>query len=112
MERVPLSERETFEVMDGVHLTQLATGEGMSVQHFRIEPGAVVPEHEHAHEQAGWVESGEGVFMIGGEELHVEEGDSYTIPGGEPHAVEVRGDEALVGVDIFHPPREAPDWGE
>jgi quercetin dioxygenase-like cupin family protein len=112
MERESLSEHETFEAVEGVHLTQLAGGEGMSVQHFRIEPGAVVPEHEHPHEQAGWVESGEGVFMLGGEELVVGEGDSYLIPGHEPHAVEVRGDEPLVGVDIFHPPRTNPDWGD
>jgi quercetin dioxygenase-like cupin family protein len=112
MERVPLAERETVEAVEGVYLTQLAVGENMSVQHFHIEPGAVVPEHDHHHEQAGWVESGEGVFIVDGEELLVQDGDSYTIPGGEPHAVEVRGDEALVGVDIFHPPREAPDWGE
>jgi len=112
MERVPLSERETVEAVDGVNLTQLASGEGLSVQHFRIEPGAVVPEHSHPHEQAGWVESGEAVFAVLGEELVVGAGDSYVIPGDEPHSVQVRGDEPLVGVDVFHPPRTNPDWGD
>jgi len=112
MDCVPLSERETVEAVDGVHLTQLAAGEGMSVQHFRIEPGAIVPEHSHPHEQAGWVESGVAEFIVDGEEIPVSAGDSYTIPGDEPHAVEVHGDDPLVGVDIFHPPRETPDWSE
>lgn len=112
MERVPLAERTVVEAVEGVHLTQLAVGAEMSVQHFRIDPGAVVPEHSHPHEQAGWVESGEAVFLVGAEEIPVSAGDSYVIPGDEQHAVEVRGDEPLVGVDIFHPPREAPDWGE
>lgn len=110
MERIPLEASEAVEAVEGVHLTQLAAGEGLSVQHFRIEAGATVPEHSHPHEQVGWVESGEAVFLVEGEELVVGSGDSYSIPGGEPHAVAVRGDEPLVGVDVFHPPREAPSW--
>lgn len=100
--------------MDGVHLAQLAVGEGMSVQHFRIEPGATVPEHDHHHEQAGFVYEGELTFVAGGEsrtESRVGPGDSYTIPGGEPHAVENGGDVAARGVDVFSPPRPNPDWG-
>lgn len=112
MERVPLVERTAVQAVEGVHLTQLATGAEMSVQHFRIDPGAVVPEHSHPHEQAGWVEAGEAFFLVGSAELPVEAGDSFVIPGDEPHAVEVRGDEPLVGVDIFHPPRESPAWEE
>lgn len=112
MDRVRVAERETVEAVDGVHLTQLAVGDGMSVQHFRIAAGATVPEHSHPHEQTGWVEAGEATFVLPGEEIGVRAGDSYAIPGGEPHAVEVRGEAPLVGVDVFHPPRAAPDWGE
>lgn len=112
MDRVRVTERETVEAVDGVHLTQLAGSEGMSVQHFHIEAGATVPEHSHPHEQTGWIESGEGVFVLSEEEVAVRAGDSYAIPGDEPHALEVSGREPLVGVDIFHPPREAPSWGE
>lgn len=110
MESVTLSDRETVEVVEGVHLTQLAAGERMSVQHFHIEPGAVVPEHDHEHEQAGFAYRGAGTFVLGGEELVVGPGESYSVPGGEPHAVENRGDEAFVGVDIFSPPRLDVPW--
>lgn len=110
MQVTGLDDAETVETVEGVYLTQLAADERTSVQHFRIESGAKVPEHSHHHEQAGYVASGSGVFLVGGEELVVEAGDSYVIPGDEPHAVEVRGDEPLLGVDIFSPPRTNPDW--
>ena len=39
-------------------------------------------------------------------------GDSFTIPGDEPHAAENRGEAVVRGVDIFAPPRPDPDWAE
>ena len=112
MERVGHSERESGEPVENVHLTALAAGEKASLQEFEIEPGATVPEHEHHHEQLGYVYEGEATFLSGGEEIVVGPGDSYSIPGGEPHAVENRGETAVRGVDIFAPPRTDPDWAE
>jgi len=112
MERISESEIEAAEPEDGVHLKLLAGGEKMNVQHFHIEPGATVPEHSHPHEQAGYITGGVGVFLVGDEEVQVEPGDSYSIPGGEPHGLENRGDEPVRGVDIFSPPRENPNWEE
>ena len=112
MEIVSLSDGDAAEPMDGAHLTQLIAGEEMSVQHFRIEPGAVVEEHSHPHEQTGYLVSGELVFFGEGEEHVVRAGDSYTVPGGEPHGVENRSDEDVVGVELFHPPRANPPWLE
>jgi quercetin dioxygenase-like cupin family protein len=112
MERVPLAETDATEAVAGVHLAQLAAGSETSVQHFRIDPGAVVPEHSHPHEQAGYITAGELTFLVDGEELVVSPGDSYVIPGDEPHGAENRGDVAVEGVDIFSPPRTNPDWGD
>lgn len=112
MESVPLSARETIEVVDGVHLTQLAAGDEMSVQHFHIEPGATVPEHSHHHEQTGYVYAGAMLFEVDGEEFVIGPNESYVIPGGEPHAAQVTGDEPVRGIDIFAPPRPNPDWSE
>ncbi|MFB6150430.1 MAG: cupin domain-containing protein [Haloarculaceae archaeon] len=112
METVPHSARETVEAVDGVHLTQLAVGEEMSLQFFHVEPGAVVPEHSHPHEQVGYITSGSGVFVVDGEEFPVGPGDSYVLPGGEPHSLENRTDEPLDGIDVFAPPRANPDWME
>ena len=111
MERVSLSDVDAAEAVGGVHLSQLAAGTEMSVQHFRIEPGATVPEHSHPHEQTGYLTAGTLTFLVDGEEQPVSAGDSYAIPGDEPHGAENRGDEVVEGVDIFSPPRLNPDWG-
>jgi quercetin dioxygenase-like cupin family protein len=113
MERVPLSEDDLVEAVPEVHLAQLAVGESMSVQYFRIDPGATVPSHEHHHEQAGFVYRGELTFVLdGGEEVVVGAGDSYDLTSHEVHGAENRGDEPIEGVDIFSPPRPNPDWAE
>ena len=132
MERVGLSERETIEAVEQVHLTQLVAGERTSIQGFEIEPGAAVPEHSHHHEQTGFVYEGELTFLVGasngtaessrgpredGErsdprEIVVGPGESFTIPGDEPHAAINRGDGVVRGVDIFAPARPDPDWAE
>jgi quercetin dioxygenase-like cupin family protein len=127
MDVVTHSARQTVEAVEGVHLTQLAVGEEMSIQHFHFEPGASVPEHDHHHEQVGYVSSGTFVFIVdseasetprvngeavNGEEYTVGPGDSYFVPGGEPHRVENRSDEPVDGIDVFAPPRANPDWLE
>jgi len=49
-------------------------------------------------------------FVVAGEEIVCGPGDSYAIPGEQPHAAENRGDETVRGVDIFSPPRENLSW--
>jgi quercetin dioxygenase-like cupin family protein len=110
MDVVNIDERDSPEVRDGVFLAQLAAGERMSVQHFRIEPGAGVGNHSHEHEQAGYLVSGEILFTVDGEEYTVGAGDSYAIPSEAVHAAESTGDEAAVGVELFSPPRPNPPW--
>lgn len=112
MQTVDRSERDVVEAVEGVFLAQLAAGDRMSVQHFHVEPGAAVPEHSHPHEQSGFVYEGELTFQVDGEELVVGAGESYVIPGDEPHAAVNRGDEPVDGVDVFAPPRENPPWAE
>jgi quercetin dioxygenase-like cupin family protein len=112
MQRVGLSERDSVEAVEAVHLTQLATGEETSIQAFEIESGATVPEHSHRHEQTGFVYEGELTFVGPDDETVVGPGDSFTIPGDEPHAAENRGNVTVRGVDIFAPPRPNPDWAE
>ena len=125
MELITGEETGSTEAVTGVHLSQHAAGERMSVQKFRIEPGQEVPSHSHPHEQAGYLVRGELTFVLGeatnedtdddtddGSELVVRGGDSYVIPGGESHGVYNDGDEPAVGIDVFSPPRTDPDWKE
>ncbi|MFC6719330.1 cupin domain-containing protein [Natrialbaceae archaeon GCM10025810] len=110
MERVSLEETESSEAAEGVRLALLAGSESINVQHFAIEPGAVVEEHSHPNEQTGYIYEGDLTFLVDGEEIVCGPGDSYAIPGDQPHAAENRGDETVRGVDIFSPPRENPSW--
>ena len=112
MEIVPESERPSTEAVDGAHLKLLAGGTEANIQQFTVDPGAVVPEHSHPHEQVGYLLEGTLTFTVDGGSLLVEAGDSYVIPGGEPHSAENNGDAAAVGFDVFSPPRDDPDWNE
>ncbi len=112
MDHVPKTAVETAEPIEGVELALLATGQEANIQHFRIGPGATVPEHSHPHEQLGYLMRGELAFVVDGEEVVVEAGDSYRLTGDEPHAVENGSDTVAEGIDVFSPPRTDPDWAE
>ena len=103
---------ETVEVEPGVHLTQLVAGEAMSVQHVRMEPGAIVPEHSHHHEQVGYIYAGELTFLLAGGEVSVGPGEGYSLESEEVHGAENRCEETVLAVDVFSPPRPNPDWLE
>lgn len=114
MDRVTDSEPDAVEAVDGAHLAQLAAGERISLQRFTVDPGAEVPEHDHRHEQAGYVVEGELTFLLDGgdERVVVGPGGSYAIPDGEPHAAVNEGETPVEGVDVFSPPRTDPDWAD
>lgn len=111
MERVPSGEGVAGEPVDGVHLERLVDGRRTTLQTFEVEPGATVPEHSHPSEQIGFVVEGTLTFVVDGEEYECGPGDGFAIPGDEPHAAHNHGDGTVRGVDVFSPPREAPDWG-
>lgn len=110
MQGVPHAAGDTVKVADGVHLTALAAGERMSLQHFHYELGATVPAHSHDHEQVGYVTGGTFTFHVDGEEFVIGPGDSYAIPAEQRHRAENRSSEPVRGVDVFSPPRDRPVW--
>ena len=96
--------RPSRRLAPGVEAT-IVSGEKLMLSRVVIQPGAVVPVHQHPHEQFGFVISGGGEFTIGEETRTVKEGDYYTIPGGVLHGV-VGGPAGGEFMDIFSPPRE------
>ena len=110
MEHLVSNTGDVAEPVEGVRITYLTAGDQMSAQHFEIDPGAVVPEHDHHHEQFGFVHEGELTFFVDGTELVVEAGEGFAIPGGEPHAVENTGETVVRGIDLFSPPRSDDYW--
>ena len=92
------------EVFPGVTLT-IVSGEKIMFSRVDFAPEAIVPEHSHPHEQAGFVVSGEAEFTVGSEKLMLRKGDYYLIPGGVQHSVRPTV-APLCCMDIFSPPRE------
>jgi quercetin dioxygenase-like cupin family protein len=99
-----LENREAKEVAPGVHLRTF-WGNEMLVSLADLEANAVLPQHSHPHEQAGHVISGEIVITIAGEPRLIKPGDTFIIPGGVEHGVEV-GDAPARVLDVFSPVRE------
>lgn len=98
------SDRANHTIFPGVQIHTCAA-EKMMLSVVDIEPGAVVEEHAHPHEQVGVVLQGRAVFVIGGEEKTLRPGDLYRIPGGVRHRVRAL-EEPVRALDVFCPPRE------
>ena len=78
--------------------------ETMTFAHWEIEPGAILPEHSHSHEQVCNVIHGEFELTISGGSRVLKAGDVGIIPSNAVHS-----GRALSGchvIDVFHPIRE------
>ena len=80
-------------------------GDALMLSLVTFEPGSVVPEHAHPHEQMGMMISGRLRFTIGGHTRTLGPGDCWRIPGGVPHTV-VADEGPAVALDVFHPVRQ------
>lgn len=101
---VTLSELTTFSGFPGISM-QALSGEKIMVNRVVLVPKAVVPEHHHPHEQAGYVLQGLLRLSVAGETWDLLPGDAYVLPGGTPHSA-TTGSEGCVVLDVFAPPRE------
>lgn len=90
-------------IFPGVHI-QTAACEKMMLSIVEIEPGAVVEDHSHPHEQVGMIFEGRAIFHIGDEQKTLGPGDLYRIPGGVRHKV-IGLDQTARAIDIFTPVR-------
>jgi len=71
---------------------------------FAFEPGRVIPEHAHPHEQISYVLEGEMVFTLDGETRTLYAGEGATIPPNVPHSATFHGPARVV--DAWHPVRD------
>jgi quercetin dioxygenase-like cupin family protein len=85
---------------------QVVHTETMTIARIHLRAGAAVPRHAHPHEQVANVLEGRLRFVVGDEEHIVSAGESVTVPGGVPHAVEAVADSLVL--DVFSPVRD--DW--
>ena len=94
----------TRELRPGIVMEPLAWGERTSMGKFHLAKGAELPLHSHPHEQTGYMVGGHVTFIIDGEEFDTVPGDSWSIPSGVEHAVEVLEDTVIV--EVFSPVRD------
>ncbi|MBU2514725.1 cupin domain-containing protein [bacterium] len=90
--------------LDGIHFKTLSYGEKTLLAEFRLEKGKILPQHEHPHEQTGYLVSGRINLIIDGEKHDVSPGDSWSIAGGVFHSAEII--ENSVAIEVFSPVRE------
>jgi quercetin dioxygenase-like cupin family protein len=88
----------------GVHFELLSIGPRTMVTKMLYQARHTVPAHRHHSEQSGYVLSGRYAFTAGGRHHMLGPGDSYSIPGGTEHSIEVV--EPGEVIDVFSPPRE------
>ncbi|MBS0210906.1 MAG: cupin domain-containing protein [Planctomycetes bacterium] len=81
------------------------TGDRMSLSLVEMAAAAVIPLHQHPHDQMGLMLEGEGEFTIGDEVRQVRAGMMWSIPGGVPHTI-TAGPNGLRALDAFYPIRE------
>jgi quercetin dioxygenase-like cupin family protein len=98
------SDAVPVEMMPGVIRRTLSTSESLMLIDVIIEKGAVVPLHNHPHEQIGYLISGRVLFELGDERRELAAGDSWLVPPNLPHQVTAL--ERSLIVDVFSPPRE------
>ncbi len=92
------------EVLVGVRLKTLVHGARTHLTEVKLEKGAVVPEHQHPHEQTGYLISGSLRFFSGGQEKIALPGDSWNLASEYPHGAEALED--TVVIEVFSPVRE------
>ncbi len=80
-------------------------GENLMLSYLEMDEGAVIPLHDHPHEQAGMLLEGRLQFTLGEETRIVEAGAMFIIPPNVPHRV-VAIDGPAVVLDVFSPIRE------
>lgn len=80
-------------------------GQQVMLSVVEFQPGAVVEEHSHPHEQLGLLLEGEMEFIIGGQSHTVRPGQMWRIPGGVPHKA-IAGNQPVRALDVFYPIRE------
>jgi quercetin dioxygenase-like cupin family protein len=76
----------------------------MTFVYWTIEEGAVLPAHQHPHEQVVNMLSGSFELTAGNETVTLNPGDIYAIPGNTTHSG--RALSAARILDVFCPVRE------
>lgn len=89
---------------EGVFLKTI-TGRNAQFGWVVLDPGQAT-DHEHDHEQIGYILAGKLEVTIDGETEVLGPGDGYCIPPNVRHGFRVLGDEKAEYFEVFSPPKE------
>ena len=92
------------ELIPGIRIKVTGHGSHTLSALFTLEAGKILPLHDHIYEQTGTLLEGAMRLTIEGETFEVKPGDTWTIPPGVPHMVEVLADSLVF--EVFSPVRE------
>lgn len=104
---VDIADVPALDVWGDTVQARVVSGANASLAVVELAPGAIVPEHRHAHEQLGMCLEGSITFTVDGERRTLGPGGTWRIPSDRPHDA-VAGPDGAVVVDIFSPIRA--DW--
>jgi quercetin dioxygenase-like cupin family protein len=76
----------------------------LTILRLKFKRGAVLPRHNHFHEQVTMVTAGSVRLEVDGEECVLRAGDVLRIPPDAPHMLEALEDS--LATDVFSPARE------
>jgi len=92
------------EMLPGVRRRAVSLNKVM-ITFFEFEPHAIVPEHDHPHEQISVVIEGAMEFQLGEEKRVLKAGEGAVIPSGVKHGARIL-DQPTTVYDSWSPPRE------
>ena len=101
---IDITAMPSHEVCPGCRL-RTPHGQNLMLSYLEMEKDAVIPLHDHPHEQGGMLLKGKLKFTIGEETRIVEAGSMFLIPSNVPHKVVAIDGPAIV-LDAFTPIRE------
>jgi quercetin dioxygenase-like cupin family protein len=98
------SESGFCSMAEGIERKTLVHGYKTLMTEFRLRKGGIFTRHAHPHEQTGYLVRGCIHLWIGTEKCEAQAGDSWCIPGGVEHRVDIMEDSVVV--EVFSPVRE------
>jgi quercetin dioxygenase-like cupin family protein len=91
------------EPVAGITRRVLANSRNVMLTEHLLEKGAVLPQHQHPHEQLVYLLSGELLLEINGEQFLMKQGDSVIVQSDATH--KATANEKCCALDIFAPAR-------
>ena len=104
---VDVADLSSLDVWGDSVQARVVVGRNASLAVVELAPNAIVPGHQHVHEQLGICLEGSITFTVGDETRSLGPGGTWRIPSDRPHHA-VAGPDGATVIDIFSPVRA--DW--